>query len=128
MGSDSTDIAALEERLRASRPLPDGRFVEELEERLLPRRPERRPRPARRPLLVAVGTTAALALGVAVLGLAGGGPLAPSGGERVRAKENCEFVPVRKRVRIPEVVTGRGGQPELRYHSEVVTRQVKRCR
>src|ERR687888_381615 len=47
MGSDSRDIAALEERLRASRPLPDGRFVEELEERLLPRRPARAALPLR---------------------------------------------------------------------------------
>jgi len=128
MTSDPTDITALEERLRASRPLPGPRFVDELEQHLLPRRPEPRPRPARRPFLVAVGATAALALGVATLGLAGGGPLAPDGGDGVRAKDSCEFVPVRKHVRTPVLVTGRDGRTEVRYRSEVVTRKVKRCR
>jgi hypothetical protein len=127
MGRDPADLAALERRLRASRPHPDPRFVGELEEHLLPRKPEPRRR-ARRPLLAAAGATAALAVVVAGLGLAGGGPLAPSGDEGVRAKDDCRFVPVRKRVRSPVVVSGRDGSPELRYRSRVVTRQLKRCR
>jgi hypothetical protein len=127
MGQDPADNAALERRLRASRPRPDPRFVGELEEHLLPRKPERRRR-ARRPLLAAVGATAALAVVVAGLGLAGGGPLEPSGDDDVRAKDDCRFVPVRKRVRSPVVVTGRDGRPKVRYRSQIVTRQVKRCR
>jgi hypothetical protein len=72
--------------------------------------------------------TAALAVAVVGVGLAGGGPLAPSGDDGVRAKEDCRFVPVRERVRSPVVVSGRDGPPELRYSSRVVTRQIKRCR
>jgi hypothetical protein len=127
MGRDPADLAALERRLRASRPHPDPRFGGELEEHLLPRKPEPRRR-ARRPLLAAAGATTALAVAVAGLGLAGGGPLAPSGGDGVRAKDDCHFVSVRKRVRSPVVVRGPDGSPELRYRSQVVTRQVKRCR
>jgi hypothetical protein len=127
MGRDPADIAAMERRLRASRPHPDPRFVGELEEYLLPRKPEPRRR-ARRPLLAAAGATAALAVAVVGVGLAGGGPLAPSGDDGVRAKDDCRFVPVRERVRSPVVVSGRDGRPEVRYRSRVVTRQVKRCR
>ena len=127
MGRDPADIAALERRLRASRPHPDPRFVGQLEEQLLPRKPETRRR-ARRPLLAAAGATAALAVAVVGLGLAGGGPLAPSGDDGVRAKDDCRFVPVRERVRSPVVVSGRDGRAEVRYRSRVVTRQVKRCR
>jgi hypothetical protein len=128
MGRDPADIAALERRLRASRPPPDPRFVEELEERLLPRKPEPRRRRARRPLLAAAGATAALAVAIVGLGLAGGGPLTPSGDDGVRAKDDCRVVPVRERVRSPIVVSGRDGRAEVRYRSRVVTRQVKRCR
>jgi hypothetical protein len=128
MGRDPADIAALERRLRDSRPHPDARFVGELEEYLLPRRPEPRRRGAHRPLLAAAGATAALAVAAVGLGLAGGGPLAPSGDDGVRAKDDCRFVPVRKRVRSPVVVSGRDGRAEVRYRSRVVTRQVKRCR
>jgi hypothetical protein len=127
MGRDPADLAALERRLRASRPHPDPRFVGELEEHLLPRKPKPRRR-AHRPLLAAAGATAALAIAVVGVGLAGGGPLAPSNDEGVRAKDDCRFVPVRKRVRSPVVVSGRDGSPELRYRSRVVTRQLKRCR
>jgi hypothetical protein len=128
VGRDPADIAALERRLRASRPHPDPRFVVELEGRLLPRKAEPRPRRARRPLLAAAGAAVALAIAVAGLGLAGGGPLAPSGDDGVRAKDDCRFVPVRERVRSPVVISGQDGRPELRYRSRVVTRQVKRCR
>ena len=128
MGPDPPDIAALERRLRASRPHPDPRFVSELEEYLLPPEPEPRRRPARRPLLAAAGATAALAVALVGVGLAGGGPLTPSGDEGVRAKDDCRFVSVRERVRSPVVVSGRDGRPEMRYGSRLVTRQVKRCR
>jgi hypothetical protein len=128
MDRDPADIAALERLLRASRPHPDPRFVEELQERLLPRKPEPRRRRARRPLLAAAGATAALAVAIVGLGLAGGGPLTPSGDDGVRAKDDCRFVPVRERVRSPFVVSGRDGRAEVRYRSRVVTRQVKRCR
>jgi hypothetical protein len=128
MGRDPADIAAPERRLRASRPLPDPRFVGELEEYLLPREPEPRRRRARRPLLAAVGATGALAVALIGVGLAGGGPLAPSGDEGVRAEDDCRFVSVRERFRSPVVVTGRDGRTEVRYRSRLVTRQVKRCR
>jgi hypothetical protein len=128
MDRDPADIAALERLLRASRPHPDPRFVEELEESLLLREPEPRRRRARPPLLAAAGATAALAVALIGVGLAGGGPLAPSGDEGVRAKDDCRFVPVRKHVRSPVVVSGRDGRAEVRYRSRVVTRQVKRCR
>jgi hypothetical protein len=128
MGRDPADIAALERRLRASRPHPDPRFVGELEEYLLPRNPEPPRRQARRPLLAAAGATAALAVALVGVGLAGGGPLAPSGDEGVRAKDDCRFLAVRERVRSPVVVSGRDGRAEVRYRSRLVTRQVKRCR
>jgi hypothetical protein len=128
MGPDPPDIAALEGQLRASRPNPDPRFIRELEEHLLPREPEPRRRRARRPLLAAAGATAALAVALVGVGLAGGGPLAPSGDEGVRARDHCRFVPVRERVRSPVVVSGRDRRPEVRYRSGLVTRQVKRCR
>jgi hypothetical protein len=127
MRSNPADIAALERRLRASRPHPDPRFVVELEESLLPQEPEPRRR-GRRPLLAAAGATAALAVAAVGLGLAGGGPLSTSGDDGARATDDCRFVPVQKRVRSPVVVSGRDGDPEVRYRSRVVTRQVKRCR
>ena len=119
--------AELEERLRASRPAPDMRFVAELEEHLLPRPAARPRRRARRALLAAAAVSASLAFAIVGVGLAGGGPLAPSGGESVRAKDDCRFVRVRERVRSPEVVTTPAGRSEIRYRNRVETRSVKRC-
>ena len=121
-----SDLSPIEEQLRASRPTPDERFVDELEERLLPR-PARRRRPIGRPLLAASATAAALALTVIGAGLLGGGPLAPGGDDGARAGDDCSFVTVRERVRTPVVVTGRDGRSEIRYRSKLETRRVKRC-
>jgi hypothetical protein len=63
-----------------------------------------------------------------VLALAGGGPLAPEGGSDSRASQECRFVTVEKRARVPEIVVDQNGRPSVRYHVQRVERRVKRCR
>ena len=121
------DLESTEERLRRSRPLPDSDFTRELERRLLPR--ERRERARWRiPVLAgaAAGGLAALFVG---LSLAGAGPLSLDGDDdSSQARDECEFVPVRRTERVPRVVTGRDGEPRITYRKRRVTRYVERCR
>jgi hypothetical protein len=119
--------ARLETLLRAVRPRPDRDFARALEERLLPRRAARGAARRRRPLLAGAAAAAGLAAAALAFGLAGGGPLAPSGRDDVRAGDDCRYVAVQKRERRPLVVTGSNGRPTIRYRSELVKRRVKRC-
>jgi hypothetical protein len=102
--------------------------VHELEQRLLPAREPTRARRLRHPLFAGAATATGLASAALVLALAGGGPLAPGGGDDSRASEDCRFVTVEKRERVPQIVLNRDGQPSVRYRVQLVERQVKRCR
>jgi hypothetical protein len=126
-GTEDTD-ALLELLLQRSRPVPRAAFVHELEQRLLPAREPTRARLLRRPLIAGAATATGLASAALVLALAGGGPLAPGGGDDSRASEDCRFVTVEKRERVPQIVLDRDGQPSVRYRVQLVERQVKRCR
>jgi hypothetical protein len=117
--SPDPELAPLEQALRAARPAPDREFAGALEHRLLgaPARPRRRPRP----LLAGVALAGALALAVLAFSLAGIGPLG-GGGDGVRARSTCRYVPVRRLVRVPEVVQGR-----LVVQRKLATVRVRRC-
>jgi hypothetical protein len=104
--------------LRQSRPTPDAAFVSELEDKLLPaRQPARRPRP----LIAALAAGGATAAFVAILTLAGAGPLA--GDNSVNANRNCQTVTIHKRERVPTLVNG-----DVRLRYATVERRVERCR
>jgi hypothetical protein len=120
--------ARLELLLQRSRPVPRAAFVHELEQRLVPRREPGRARWLRRPLFAGAAAATGLASAAVVLALAGGGPLAPGGGDASRASQDCRFVTVKKRERVPLIVVDRDGQPSLRYRMQLVERPVKRCR
>jgi hypothetical protein len=126
-GTQDTD-ARLELLLQRSRPVPRAAFVHELEQRLLPGREPARARLLRRPLLAGGAAATGLAAAALVLGLAGGGPLAPVGGDDSRAVQDCRFVTVKKPARVPQIVLDREGRPSVRYREQLVDRRVKRCR
>src|SRR5918998_1441668 len=110
----------LDALLRRSGPAPDSGWVEDLEDRLLPK-PRRRTAPWRLPQ---VRLGAALAAGFAALlvalSLAGVGPL---GGDdaSVRAKEDCQLVRVTRVERVPVVVERPSGNT-VEYQRERVQR------
>jgi hypothetical protein len=126
-GTQDTD-ARLELLLERSRPVPRAAFVHELQQRHLPEREPARAKLFRRPLFAGGAAAAGLACGAVVLALAGGGPLAPGGGDDSRASDDCRFVTVKKRERVPRIVLDRDGQPSVRYRVQLVERRVKRCR
>jgi hypothetical protein len=126
-GNKDTD-ARLELLLQRSRPIPRAAFVHEAEQRLLPDREPTRAKWLRRPLFAGAATATGLASALVVLALAGGGPLAPGGGDNSRASDDCHFVTVEKRERVPRIVVDRDGQPSVRYRVQLVERRVKRCR
>jgi hypothetical protein len=117
------ELEAVEAKLRAQRPLPDQRFVEQLERRLL----ARRSKPRQRPLLAGLAATGALAATLLGLALVGAGPLAPSD-QSSRASQRCHYVRVERRVREPIVVTRPDGTNALRLRSRSIERRVRRCR
>jgi hypothetical protein len=125
-GTQDTD-ARLELLLQRSRPVPRAAFVHELEQRLPVNEPTRA-RQLRRPLFAGAAAATGLASAALVLALAGGGPLAPGGGDESRASQDCHLVTVEKRERVPLIVTDRDGQPSVRYRVQLVERRVKRCR
>jgi hypothetical protein len=126
-GTKDTD-ARLELLLQRSRPVPPAAFVHELEQRHLPERDPARAKLLRRPLFAGGAAAAGLASAAVVLSLAGGGPLAPGGSDDSRASQDCRFVTVEKRERVPRIVVDGDGQPSVRYREELVERRVKRCR
>jgi hypothetical protein len=117
--------------MRRSRPVPDARWVGELEQGLLPTLlPTRIPSVAlfrlphfRLGAVVAAGLAALLL----ALGLAGVGPL---GGQAhtVRAKDDCEKVQVTRVERVPIIVVGRNGKERLVTQPQQVRRYESRCR
>jgi hypothetical protein len=128
------DQRLAETRLRASRPEPDADFVRELEHRLMP--PERALRRARlslphlswRPVAAGAGLAGALAAGALAFGLGGSGPAAPSGSTPAQARENCRYVRVERRVRVPALRVDRDGNAGLTTSRKTVTQRVIRCR
>ncbi len=126
-GTQDTD-APLELLLERSRPVPRATFVHELEDRLLPAREPARAIRFRRPLFAGAAAAAGLASAALVLALAGGGPLAPGGGDASRASQDCHFVTVKERARVPLIVVDRDGRPSVRYRMQLTKRPVKRCR
>ena len=120
--------APLELLLQRSRPVPRAAFVHELEQRHVPERKPARAKLLRRPLFAGGATAAGLASVALALALAGGGPLAPGGGDDSRASQDCRFVTVEKRERVPRIVVDQDGQPSVRYREQLVERRVKRCR
>jgi hypothetical protein len=102
--------------------------MHELEQRLVPGREPGRARWLRHPLFTGAAAATGLASAAVVLALAGGGPLAPGGGDASRASQDCHFVTVKTRARVPLIVVDRDGQPSLRYRMQLVERPVKRCR
>jgi hypothetical protein len=122
---EDRDVARL---LQASRPEPDPAFRAALEERLLaPRRRFRLALPSfPRPALAGAALAGALALLLLVLGLAGSGPLSGDD-DALRAKDNCRQVTVTRVERVPEVVQGSDGEPQIRYREQPVERVVTRC-
>jgi hypothetical protein len=118
----------LELLFQRSRPVPPAAFVHELEQRLLPECEPTRARRFRSPLFAGGAAATGLASAALVLALAGGGPLAPGGGDDSRASEDCRFVTVKKRERVPLIVVDRDGQESVRYRVQLVERRVKRCR
>jgi hypothetical protein len=120
--------ARLELLLQRSRPVPRAAFVHEAEQRLLPGLDAARAPRLRRPLFAGGTAAAGLASAAVVLALAGGGPLAPGGSDDSRAAQDCRFVTVEKRERVPQIVVDRDGQPSVRYRMQLVERRVKRCR
>jgi hypothetical protein len=126
-GTQDTD-ARLELLLQRSRPVPRAAFVHDLEQRLLPEREPSRARLFRRPLFAGGAAATGLAAAALILGLAGGGPLAPGGGDDSRAGQDCRFVTVKKPARVPSIVADQDGRPSVRYREQLVERRVKRCR
>jgi hypothetical protein len=120
--------ARLELLLERSRPIPRAAFVHELEQSLVPGREPASSRRLRRPLFAGAAAATGLACAALVLALAGGGPLAPEGGDNSRASQECRFVTVEKRARVPQIVVDQDGRPSVRYHVQRVERRVKRCR
>jgi hypothetical protein len=107
--------------------VPAPAFVASLEDRLF-----RSPRPARtwswRPALLGASAAVTMAAVALVLALAGVGPLATGDDQSVKAKDDCRYVTVQRTERVPTIVTGSDGQPELRFQERQVERRVKRCR
>ena len=115
----------VETLLRASRPVPRPAFEAELERRLFPG--ATRPARGRRPLLAGAAAVTALAALFGVLGLAGSGPLSGDD-DAVRAGDDCRFVNVTRRERVPEVVRRPDGEFEIRFKTERKKAVVRRCR
>jgi hypothetical protein len=115
----------IEAALRASRPVPGPQFTHQLERQLFSRR---RWLPGNRPLLAGAAAATGLAAAVAIVGLAGGGPLDLKGGHEVNAGSNCRTVIVEKQVRTPFVVRDGQGREQIRYRTHAAKRSVKRCR
>ena len=117
----------LERLLRAGRPVPRPDFVPALERRLIPRRP--RPDPVRiRVAAAGVGLAFALAAMIIALGATGLLPIQLGGGSGAQAERDCRTVMVERKQRVPSFVRDANGELVLRYHTETVSRPVRRCR
>lgn len=120
---------AIEAFLLRSRPSPRPEWVAETESALFasPHRGARlrgfRLTPVRFGAILAGGLAALLT----ALTLAGVGPL-DHGTRDARAKDNCRTVLVTKNVKVPAIVDGQDGQPQVVYRTRRETRPQRVCR
>jgi hypothetical protein len=117
----------LERLLRAGRPAPRPDFVSALERGLIPRSP-RSGRARMRVAIAGVGFAFALAGMVIALGAVGLLPIQLGGGSGAQAERDCRTVMVQRKERVPSFVRDANGEITVRYHTQTVSRPVRRCR
>lgn len=126
------DLDHVEALLRASAPAPATAWEAQLERQLLAPGGARSmarlgQRSTARRLITATATAGALAAVVVVAGLAGGGPLAPDGGDGARAKPGCTTIYVTEVEKVGEVVRRADGKVTVEGTKRPVTREQQRC-
>lgn len=117
------DEQAVEALLRAAAPAPSPAWVHETERALLPQRSVA----VRRWLPVGI-TAAGLAAVVFGVSLAGGGPLASSGGDAAKAKPGCTVSYVTRVQPQGELRQQRDGTVQVETVRRPVTHRVVHCR
>ena len=117
----------LERVLRGGGPIPRPDFVRALELSLIPPRP-RTDRGRMRVAITGLGLAVALAATVIALGAAGVLPIQLGGGSGAQADRDCRIVTVKRIERVPSFVRGSDGEFVVRYHTQIVSRPVRRCR
>ena len=117
----------LERLLRAGRPVPPPDFVAGLERTLIPPRP-RTDRVRMRVGIAGLGFAVALAAMAIALGAAGLLPIQVGGGSDAEAERDCRTVIVERRERVPSFARHADGELVVRFHTQTVSRPVRRCR
>lgn len=117
----------LENRLIASRPVPDERFVADLERRLLPVRAEARGH-HHRPLLAATGAAAAMTAVALAFSLLQQGPTSPEGDGTAKAKGGCLGASDARSESDPSLVRRRKGGLGIRYRERASAARPEPCR
>ena len=117
----------LERLLRAGRPVPPPDFVAGLERTLIPSRP-RTDRVRMRVGIAGLGFAFALAAMAIALGAAGLLPIQVGGGSDAEAERDCRTVIVERRERVPSFARHADGELVVRFHTQTVSRPVRRCR
>ena len=117
----------LERLLRAGRPVPPPDFVAGLERTLIPPRP-RTDRVRMRVGIAGLGFAFALAAMAIALGAAGLLPIQVGGGSDAEAERDCRTVIVERRERVPSFARHADGELVVRFHTQTVSRPVRRCR
>jgi hypothetical protein len=117
----------LERVLRTGRPVPPPDFVAGLERTLIPPRP-RTDRVRMRVGIAGLGFAFALAAMAIALGATGLLPMQVGGGSDAEAERDCRTVIVERRERVPSFARDADGELVVRYHTQTVSRPVRRCR
>jgi hypothetical protein len=117
----------LERLLRTGRPVPPPDFVAGLERMLIPPRP-RTDRVRMRVGIAGLGFAFALAAMAIALGATGLLPMQVGGGSDAEAERDCRTVIVERRERVPSFARDADGELVVRYHTQTVSRPVRRCR
>jgi hypothetical protein len=117
----------LERLLRAGRPVPRPDFVRELERELIPGR-ARTDRERVRVAIAGLGLAFALGAVLIVLGAVGLLPIHLGGGSGAEAERDCRTVMVERTERVPSIARDASGEFVVRYHTQTVSRPVRRCR
>lgn len=125
MDPTSESERATEQLLRAARPDVRDGFVERTEQRLLGRRPATSRRSV---LLPAFGLGLALAVAALVASLGGAGPLALSGSDDVRARQDCKTVIQQQSRTVGEIVRDGAGVPRVITRDGPVLERRVECR